>query len=260
MIHVAILLKPYLDLLLSGRKTIELRLTITNRVPYQVIEAGERLYFKQSAAPFRATALADHVLFLDDLTPSRVQQLKRDYNHAILGESDFWQRKREAKYATLVWVREVEPIQFGPRVDPQRGIAWLTLAEELDVYPECTLDFEALTRVSVELTQGNLNNHHVYLRRIQDQFPADALGGRTRADAGRPIHLHFSDGASVETDIVGHSGLLRARGLWRRWFAAQQAQPGDRVCFLPLGGRNYRVTLLAAAQLANMQKPAASVS
>jgi ASC-1-like (ASCH) protein len=247
-IHVAILLRQYLDLLLSGRKTIELRLTVTNRAPFQAIEPGERIYFKQSAAPFRATAIADHVLFADDLTPKRVQQLKRDYNDAILGDSEFWKLKREAKYATLVWVRDVEPVHFGPQLKPQRGIAWVRLPEELDVYPLCVLDAEMLATHSVELTPGNVKNSHVYVRRIEEQFPKDARGGRTRAQAGRPIRLLFRDGTSVQTDIVEHNGLIRARGPWRRLFADAGAEAGDRICFLPQGGRRFRVDLLKAEQ------------
>jgi ASC-1-like (ASCH) protein len=248
-IHIAILLKPYLDLILSGEKTIESRLTITNRPPYHAIEPGERVYFKQSAGPFRGTALAEHVLFAEDLTPARVARLKRDYNHAVLGATEHWQSKRNANYATLIWLREVEPIHFGPRLRPQRGIAWLALPEEADVYPHCRLDAEALAATSVELTPGNLRNHHVYLRRILDRFPADAQGGRTKAEAGRPIVLRFRDGTPVETDIVGHNGLIRARGPWRLWFKEQRARAGDRVVFLPQGRRRFAVDLVTSGQL-----------
>lgn len=260
MIHIAILLRPYLDLILRGEKTIELRLTITNRAPFQAIEPGERLYFKQSAGPFRATAVADHALFVDDLTPGRIQTIKRDYNHAICGEGEFWRLKREAKYATLIWLRDVEQIHFGPRMNPQRGIAWLALPDELDVYPTCTLDGESLLAVSVELTQGNINNSHVYVRRIQSLFPDDSLGGRTKQHAGRPIRLLFRSGEVVETDIVKHTGLIRARGPWRALFKDHGAQAGDRVAFLPAGRRRFRVDLVTARQLAELEKPTRSVS
>ena len=64
-VHVAILMRRYLDLVLAGRKTIESRLTRTSRAPYEQIHAGERIYFKVSAGPFMATAVVYAVTCFD---------------------------------------------------------------------------------------------------------------------------------------------------------------------------------------------------
>ena len=42
MIHVAIMMKRYLDLVLDGTKTVECRLTRQARAPYEAIEPGEK--------------------------------------------------------------------------------------------------------------------------------------------------------------------------------------------------------------------------
>ena len=60
-VHVAILLRPYIKLILSGRKTVESRLTITPRAPFEGIKPGDRIFFKASAGPYMATAVADAV-------------------------------------------------------------------------------------------------------------------------------------------------------------------------------------------------------
>ena len=137
MIHVAILLKPYLELILDGRKTVELRLTRTRRVPFRAIEPGDRIYLKQSGGPFRATAIVRRVDFHDDLTPRRIQALQREFNHAIRGGADYWRSKRDARYATLVWLADVESIEFGPKMRPHHGAAWQVLPDSEDVYPRC---------------------------------------------------------------------------------------------------------------------------
>jgi hypothetical protein len=72
LIHIAVLIQPYLDFILQGKKTVESRLTMQARDPFDNIEKGERIYFKQSSGPYRATAIADQVLFEDNLTPRRI--------------------------------------------------------------------------------------------------------------------------------------------------------------------------------------------
>src|SRR5688572_27369686 len=106
MIHIAVLLKPYLDLILRGRKTIESRLTHQARDPYERIEPGECIYFKISAGPYGATATAEHVIFEDNLTPKRISEIRRDYNDRICGDAAFWNWKRTSRFATLIWLKD----------------------------------------------------------------------------------------------------------------------------------------------------------
>ena len=47
-------------------------------------------------------------------------------------------------------------------------------------------------RIVIPLTQGNINNGHVYLARHLDFFPDDAIGGPNKqAGQGTPLTLHF---------------------------------------------------------------------
>lgn len=265
MIHVAILQTPYLDAILEGRKTIEMRLTRTSRAPFEAVEVGERLYFKQSGGPFRATAVVDHVLFMGDLKPVDLARLRRDYNEWIGAEPAFWSARRDCRFCTLLWLREVEQVRFGPRMRPHHGVAWQCLPESADVYPACAVRAEAKTRATsnapqrgespaplprgdliIALTEGNLRHGHIYLTGHIDRFPADALGGPTRAQAGRPLRLHLDGAGVIETDIVRRRSIFRSRA-WRGWFARHGARPGDRVRLTPVGPRDFQVTLLAAA-------------
>lgn len=238
MIHVAVLIRPYVELVLAGRKTVECRLTRQARDPFDAIEPGERIYFKESAGPYRATALAEHVLCEGDLTPRRVGELRRDYNHLILGEADFWRRKRASRYATLIWLRDVEPTGTGPAIRPLQGVAWLRLAEE----PAWRRANQPARSFTIQITPGNLRHHTLYATKAIGRFPESCLGGPTRAEAARPLTLILRDGPTVHTDIVGARKLFRTR-VWGAWFSKHGARPGDHVLFTPAGEDTFYVGL-----------------
>ena len=238
MIHIAILRKPYLNLILAGDKTVECRLTQQARAPFESIETGDRIYFKLSAGPYAATAVADYVLFEDELTPKRVQQIKRDYNDLICGDSYFWRAKHNSNYCTLIWLREVEAVNTGPLIAPLQGLAWKVLDEEpawrrRDLGDHC---------FAVTITDANLRNNTLYLTHVFDRFPRRHVGGRTKAEAGRPITLMLHDGPTVESDIVGPRKMFRTR-VWGKWLARHGARPGDHVIFTPVNRSKYLVGL-----------------
>src|SRR5690606_5364590 len=101
-------LRPYIRMMLDGRKTVESRLTRMNRAPFRAIEAGDRIYFKASSGPFMATAVADAVAFYDELNPAAIAKLKQRYNDRVCGDDAYWQWKRTSRYATFVELREVQ--------------------------------------------------------------------------------------------------------------------------------------------------------
>lgn len=248
MIHVAILLRPYLDLVLDGRKSMESRLTRTARRPFHAIAPGERIYFKQSSGPFRATAVAGRVRFFDDLTPMKIRQLHREFNRRIRGDAEFWRRKSNSRFATLIELESIEAIRSGPCVQPQRGVAWLTLPQERDVYPACVDgdDFASLASIIVPLTAGAIRRRYLNVRGALDRFPTDALGGPTRDEAGRSITIRIPRGPAITTDIVESRGILRSRR-WGEWFECEQARPGDAVILQQTGPRSYRASLIRSA-------------
>ena len=131
--HVAILLRPYLRLILSGRKTIESRLTRNNLPPYRRIRVGERIYFKASAGPYMASAIAAHVEFHDSLTPAKVERLRARLDQGVCGRPEHWHAKRLARYATFIWLRDVQALTQGPAIAPSHGPAWFVLDDPKEV-------------------------------------------------------------------------------------------------------------------------------
>lgn len=123
--HLAVLHRPYLDRILAGEKTIEMRLTKTRRAPFGRIRCGDTIYFKQASGPIRAVATAGQVRTYTDLTPEQIDNIRAKYDHRITGADDAWRRKRQSRYGTLIWLRDVRPASNGPAVPPLYGAAWV---------------------------------------------------------------------------------------------------------------------------------------
>ncbi len=215
-IHIAILKRVYASAILAGTKTVESRLTRVAMPPYRVVEAGQRIYIKVSAGPFVAVARALEVVHLSDLTPDRVDALRRRYEKSVGGGDDYWHAKRESRFASFITLAGVEPIDVGPAYTKSLR-AWHVVADECDPVRDVTL------------TAGAIRNNYVSLP------PRGAA-----ADEAHSLTLQLPDGAQIQTERTS-SHMLRWRG-WRAYFAAWGARPGGRVRFVALGRGRYRVS------------------
>jgi len=129
-VHIAILKRYYLDLILAGRKRLECRLTRQARPPFQQIAPGEKVLLKQSAGPIRGQAVVEDILFLENLTPAGVQSICRDYNDRILAAPDFWQSRQNCRYCSLIWLKDVTPLE-PYRIKTPGMRAWILCQDDL---------------------------------------------------------------------------------------------------------------------------------
>jgi hypothetical protein len=106
-------------------------------------------------------------------------------------------------------------------------------------------------RIEIEVTQGNLNNGHLYLRSHLGFFPADAVGPANLKDGrGSQLTIRF-DGfpEPTVTDIAGGNKLfLRDRRSWRTFYERHHVRAGDRVRIERLGEAEYAVSKVDAAE------------
>ena len=129
--HLVILKKRYLALILSGRKTIELRLTKARRPACGGVAPGDRLLLKASGGPVCAKATAANVQYCQGLTPDRVAGIRQRYNDQIGGDDDIWERLMDRRSGVLVWLRDVRRID-PIRIDKKDWRAWVRLKEGND--------------------------------------------------------------------------------------------------------------------------------
>lgn len=217
MIHVAILKPGYIHAILEGRKTIESRLTKTAQPPFGKVESGERLFLKASGGPFMATAVAGEVLTYEDLSLRDINKMRRKYDKQIGGDDAYWEMKRDSRFATLVKLKEIEPIPVGPKYKVAYMKAWYVLDEALSPVRDWTI------------TPGAIRNRYACLPTAE----------KSKMQPGKPITLELPDGEVIQTELA-RSRMLRWRG-WGPVYEAASAKPGDALRFVALGPGRYTV-------------------
>jgi hypothetical protein len=103
---------------------------------------------------------------------------------------------------------------------------------------------ETLKAVIIELTGGNVRNHHINLRGAFGLFPDDSLGGSNKQTQARPLKVWFGV-ENAETDIDETKAIFRERGAVRRFFESEKLTEGDLVVIERLAEREYRVSQMA---------------
>lgn len=84
--------------------------------------------------------------------------------------------------------------------------------------------------VQIEITQGNLNNGHIYLSSVIEFFPANAIGGPNESDVAQNLlQVHNGLGEPVLTDIAGDKKIFRKRSWVSAFFHAHDIKEGDFV-------------------------------
>ena len=95
---------------------------------------------------------------------------------------------------------------------------------------------------TAEITQGNIDNNHIYLRSFFEEFPADAIGGSNRASAAqREIAVDWGGNTVVMTDLDGAKKFFRKRGWIREFFDRHGVRAGDKVTVEEIAPYSYRV-------------------
>ncbi len=215
-IHVAILKRPYIRLILEGRKTVESRLTRTAQPPYRAIESEERIFIKASSGPFMATAVAGKIEQHEGLEPSEILRLRLRHNRAVCGDNSYWELKQSSRFAVFIDLTQVEPLGVGPAY-PKSMRAWHVLDESLSPL------------LDIPLTDGAIRNRYLAMPRASE---------RTRKG---PVTLLLPDGREIATGFADGKAMLRWRG-WGPYYQKYQMTPGDAVRFVALGPGRYRVS------------------
>ena len=127
-LHLAILVEPYLQFILDGKKTVESRFSTRKFAPYNRVDKGDVVLLKQSSGPIVGLCQVNYVWFYQ-LDPESWRTIREDFAAAICAQNpDFWKEREAATFATLMriqHVKSIEPIKFAKR--DRRG--WVVLHE-----------------------------------------------------------------------------------------------------------------------------------
>ena len=127
-LHSAILVEPYLQFILDGKKTVESRFSTRRFAPYNRVDKGDVVLLKQSSGPIVGVCQVACAWFYQ-LDPESWQTIREDFAADLCAQDpDFWKEREAASFATLMRIRHVksiEPIKFAKR--DRRG--WVVLHE-----------------------------------------------------------------------------------------------------------------------------------
>lgn len=261
-----IIRSPWIDLILAGKKTWEMRSRATNiRGRIALIKAG-------SGMVYGTAELLDCLPALDS------GQMRINQNHHGIPESAM--ASALANNWTTPWVlRDIRLLKAPvPYKHPSGAVTWVDLhnfteealvakapESKASVLKAVAPNAKATTAtaaneqtqsaarscasakvfsgqwVDISLTQGNLNHNHFYLREALSLLPEDCIGGKNKAQLRHPIQVTFQNGQTVETDVDGAKMILRRRSPVGDFFVRTGCVAGDTLRFTRLGEREFHV-------------------
>ncbi|WP_244519268.1 exonuclease domain-containing protein [Paracoccus alcaliphilus] len=178
------------------------------------------LVFDHHDAGEDARAAAEVVLRAEGVQPLRAEAPVQAAQNPIADDDDFDLIEGDDHIVMAVSEPAAAPMPSGPIRHPHAGRHIGT----------------------TEITQGNIDNNHIYLRSFFEKFPADAIGGSNRASAARrEIAVDWGGGAAVMTDLDGAKRFFRKRSWIREFFEANGTRAGDMVTVEEVAPYSYRV-------------------
>lgn len=134
-LHLAVLVEPYLTLVLEGKKTIESRFSVNRHAPFEQVQRGDVIILKQSSGPVVGMCKVADAWFYH-LDPDSWSEIERYASALCMDDSSFWKEKRGASYASLMRIEDTVRIPHIEieKLDP-RG--WVVLHSTISGDQKC---------------------------------------------------------------------------------------------------------------------------
>ena len=129
--HIAILSKKrkILDKIISGEKIIESRWYKFKKTPFEVISAGETVYFKESGEMISVKAKVQKALFFKDLNLDKIKEILLMHGKGICMDISQAETIKDKKFCTLIFLEDVKRIE--PFAINKKGFgvmaAWISI-------------------------------------------------------------------------------------------------------------------------------------
>jgi hypothetical protein len=128
-LHLAVMVEPFLGLLLAGAKTMESRFSRVRCAPWGVLNPGDVVVLKKTGGPITGAFVAGKVLSisLDPQDPNQIAAVRSHHAAAICAtDEQFWVDRADTKVATLAEVTAVRAVPALPFAKKDRR-GWVVL-------------------------------------------------------------------------------------------------------------------------------------
>ncbi|NUQ67375.1 MAG: hypothetical protein HUU18_03725 [Phycisphaerales bacterium] len=117
-LHLAVFVEPFLEYILTGKKTVESRFSTVRFPPYGRVSRGDFVLLKVSGGPVVGIAEVGAAWFYR-LNAESWRSIRQDFAAALCAEDpEFWRSREKAEFATLMYVtraKRLQPIQWPKR-------------------------------------------------------------------------------------------------------------------------------------------------
>lgn len=128
-IHLAILVEPYLQYIVEGRKTIESRFSRNKTAPWKRVRRGDVILLKRSGGPIVGYCEVSEVMYFQ-LDPGVLERIKDEHGREICAPDEFWKDKEKSSYATLLRIKNVIQLSTGIMLKKNDQRAWIVLRDK----------------------------------------------------------------------------------------------------------------------------------
>ncbi len=108
--HLAIFLKGVAEKILSGQKTVEIRLSQNRIAPYLEVQKNDEILLKNSGGKIIGKAIVDNCLYYEISNLEIIEKLAENYRQVATMDDDFWKAHRNARFATVIFLKK--PTKF----------------------------------------------------------------------------------------------------------------------------------------------------
>jgi hypothetical protein len=92
------------------------------------------------------------------------------------------------------------------------------------------------------ITQGNINNNHIYLLEAWDLIPKDAIGGENSDFlASKLLDVYLSTGAHFQTDVAVDKKIFRTRSNFQKFFVTHKIVDGSKIVIEKTGPYEFHI-------------------
>lgn len=133
--HIAILNKIWklLPKIISGQKTIESRWYKVRTAPWDRIQAGDVVYFKDSGEPVTIRAEVEKALQYEDLTEQKIREILDEYGDRIaLSHEGYSKYYDDRRYCILIFLKNVQELDHPIQIDKTgygNAAAWMCVGD-----------------------------------------------------------------------------------------------------------------------------------
>lgn len=126
--HLAIFKGEVGEWILQGKKTIESRFSQKKIAPFGLISTRDLVYIKPSGKDIIGQFRVKKVIFYDGLSFEDIKVIKRDYGKVLAMDNSYWQRKKDSKYGTLIFIGESTRFITSPLKPSKKDLrGWVVL-------------------------------------------------------------------------------------------------------------------------------------